>query len=70
MNKTDWQPIETAQKDEIHILGCDPAGFVFVAVWHNLVGWVMAWVTDNGEPITLNLTHWMVLPEGIKHDRF
>jgi len=61
----EWQLMETAPEDQTKIICCDAGGFIFIGVLSifKSQGWEMAWVTNNGEPIGINPTHWMPLPE-------
>ena len=53
-----WMPIETAPKDDAEILVWDD-GFVWIAHWEARDGfWSLL-----GDGITVDPTHWMLLPE-------
>ena len=59
----EWQPIETAPKDEFHVLVATQ-GYVTAAVWHSHAA---GWYETNNDPtdawgFELFPTHWMPLP--------
>lgn len=57
----DWQPIETAPKDETSILGYHPKeeGTITTMRYSNCR---KAWINDEYDAIKYNPTHWMPLP--------
>jgi hypothetical protein len=54
---TDWQPIETAPKDQTTLLLVDEHGSYFVGWWDR-----DRWIEDSSY-ITVWPTHWMFLPD-------
>ena len=68
---TDWQPIETAPKNETDILVATSSGGQYVVFWlaardgfeHDQGGWYVNAGSGDGLPLYEIPTHWMSLPE-------
>ena len=55
---SEWQPIETAPKEETEILTFDALdALIIICVWWDEMGWV-----DAQEFLPRQPTHWMPLP--------
>ncbi len=58
-----WQPIETAPKDEARFLGYDPDGRIDVYWFYKWADGKVELQAHRGEGFSMTLTHWMPLPE-------
>lgn len=65
---SEWKPIETAPKDESHILVSD-GKYVEKAYFDNeLEKWIEAWDGDVDFHDLIHPTHWMPLPKPPEQD--
>ena len=57
----EWQPIETAPKDEYVLVSCGPGGMIEACQPTEFVGKQYTWIDSYGNPV-VGPEHWMPLP--------